>query len=79
MINTTKLPETGFLTLSQICRVRNSNQDTAPLIPISDKTWYERVKKGVYPKPIKHGKSSFYRVEDIRKLLLDIESGNITL
>lgn len=54
------LPEAGFVRLSQVLS----------LFPISKTAWYEGVKAGIYPAPIKLSeRTAAYRVSDIRALL----------
>ncbi len=53
------LPDTGFLRLNQVLQ----------FIPYGRTRWYQGVKSGEFPTPIKHGRSAFYRVEDIRALI----------
>ncbi len=63
-----KLPETGFLRLSHI--VGNTKTGTLPVIPVSKSTWWEGVKNGRFPKPIKLSPGvTAWRVEDIRKYI----------
>jgi prophage regulatory protein len=58
-----KLPETGFLRISQILA-------PAGPIPVSKSTWWAGVKDGRFPKPLKLGKRvTVWRVEDIRELI----------
>ena len=60
------LPRTGFVRLSQIIGPGRP-------IPVSKSTWWEGVRSGRYPKPIKLGpRITAWRVEDIRAF---IESG----
>lgn len=55
-----KLPETGFIRLVEILEY----------IPVGKTTWWQRVKDGVYPKPIKLGpRSTAWKIEDIRELI----------
>jgi len=62
-----QLPETGFLRLRAILA-------PAGPIPVSKSTWWQGIKDGRFPKPIKLGKRvSVWRVEDIRRL---IETGS---
>lgn len=57
------LPEVGFLRLSGILA-------PAGPIPVSKSTWWEGVKTGRYPKPMKLGpRVTVWRVEDIRALI----------
>lgn len=54
------LPETGFLRLSAILKI----------IPIGKSTWWQGVKDGRFPKPVKLGKrTTAWRVEDIKALI----------
>lgn len=68
MLNQTQqLPETGFLRLRAILA-------PAGPIPVSKSTWWQGIKDGRFPKPIKLGKRvTVWRVEDIRRL---IETGS---
>ncbi|MFO1243225.1 MAG: AlpA family phage regulatory protein [Rickettsiales bacterium] len=55
-----KLPETGFLRLSEVLRY----------IPVGKSTWWAGVKSGRYPKAVKLGERiTAWRVEDIRALI----------
>jgi prophage regulatory protein len=68
-----QLPPTGYLRLSQILGNKKTNPPTPPLIPVSKSSWWEGVRIGRYPKPVKLGpRTTAWRVEDIRQL---IESG----
>jgi predicted DNA-binding transcriptional regulator AlpA len=59
------LPETGFLRLKQIIGPRGP-------IPVSKSTWWQGVRDGRYPVPVKLGRRiTVWRVEDIRKLIKD--------
>jgi len=65
-----KLPETGCLRLNQILGNKKVDPPTPPLIPIGKSTWWEGVKTGRFPKPIKLGaRITVWHVEDIRKLI----------
>lgn len=58
-------PETGFLRLKQILGPQGP-------IPVSRSTWWEGVRSGRYPKPVKLGpRITAWRAEDIRKLIED--------
>ncbi|HEU5280991.1 MAG TPA: AlpA family phage regulatory protein [Gammaproteobacteria bacterium] len=64
------LPEAGYLRLSQILGNPKSNPPSPPLIPIGKSSWWEGVKSGRYPKPVKLGpRTTAWRVEDIRHLI----------
>jgi predicted AAA+ superfamily ATPase len=61
------LPQTGYLRLAQIL---GNHKFNPPLIPISKSTWWEGVKTGRFPKPVKLGpKITAWRVEDIKQLI----------
>ena len=63
MSNTTFLPETGFVRLSSIIGPRGP-------IPVGKSTWWEGVRSGRFPKPVKLGpRITAWRVEDIRALI----------
>lgn len=54
------LPNTGYVRLPDILKI----------FPIGRSTWWAKVKKGEYPKPVKLGpRTTAWRVEDIRQLL----------
>lgn len=58
----------GFLRVSQI--LGNKKKGLNPLIPISRSSWYEGVRTGRYPKPIKLGpRTSVWRASEILALL----------
>lgn len=65
-----KLPETGYLRISQILGNKRTNPPIPPLIPIGKSSWWEGVKTGRFPTPIKLGpRTTVWRVEDIRQLI----------
>ncbi|WP_347986221.1 AlpA family phage regulatory protein [Methylomonas sp. AM2-LC] len=65
-----KLPETGYLRLAQIIGNPKANPPIPALIPVSKSTWWEGVKSGRYPAPVKLGpRITAWRVEDIRELI----------
>lgn len=66
-----RLPEVGFVRLEAIIGSKNR----AGLIPISKTAWYSGIRAGIYPSPVKHGRCSLWRVEDIRHLISRIEAG----
>lgn len=54
------LPETGFVRLPEVLKV----------FPVSKSTWWQGVKDGRFPKPVKLGpKTTAWRVDDIRDLI----------
>lgn len=72
----TNLPETGFLRLKQIIGDKKSNPPIPALIPVSHATWWAGVASGQFPKAIKLGpKITVWKVEDIRRLINEIDGG----
>jgi len=64
------LPETGFLRLPQIIGDPEAKPPIPALIPIGKSVWWEGVKSGRFPKPVKLGpRTTAWRVEDIRALI----------
>lgn len=58
------LPDTGFVRLPQVLAV----------IPVSKSSWWEGVKAGKYPQPIKLGpNTTAWKVSDIRALIEQLE------
>lgn len=56
----TTLPDTGFIRLKQILS----------FFPVCRTTWWNGVKSGLYPKPVKLSpRTTAWRVEDIRELI----------
>ncbi len=66
-----KLPETGYLRLSQIIGNPKANPPIPALIPVGKSTWWEGVKTGRYPAPTKTlgRRITAWHVEDIRALI----------
>lgn len=53
------LPATGYVNLKQVLQ----------FIPLGKTAWYAGIKSGIFPKPIKYGRLSFYPVEAIREVI----------
>ncbi|MFT4739624.1 MAG: prophage regulatory protein [Marivirga sp.] len=68
------LPTTGFIRLPTIIGNPKSNPPIPPLIPVCKSSWWAGVKSGIYPKPIKIGRSTAWKAEDIRKLITQLGS-----
>ena len=64
-----QLPETGFLRLSQIIGNPKAEPPIPPIIPIKKTCWWDGVKSGRFPQPVKLGGCTMWRVEDIRALI----------
>ena len=64
------LPETGFVRLSQIVGDPKGDPPVPAIIPVSKSTWWQGVKSGIYPAPVKLSpRITVWRVDDIRKLI----------
>lgn len=65
------LPEVGFLRLSQIIGNPKAEPPIPPIIPVRKSCWWQGVKSGRFPRPVKigNGRGTFWRVEDIRRLI----------
>lgn len=66
-----KLPETGFLRLTQIIGDSTAEPPIPAIIPVSKSTWWAGVRTGRYPQPIRTlgARITAWRVEDIRALI----------
>lgn len=66
-----KLPETGFLRVTQIIGDADSTPPIPAIIPVSKSTWWAGVKTGRYPQPVRSLglRITAWRVEDIRALI----------
>lgn len=64
------LPENGFVRLCQILGDRKSNPPIPAIIPVSNSSWWDGVRTGRFPRPIKLGpRTTVWRAEDIRALI----------
>jgi prophage regulatory protein len=62
-MNTRLLPKSGLVRLSSIIGPNGP-------VPVSKSTWWEGVRRGRYPQPVKLGpRITAWRVEDIRALI----------
>ncbi len=65
-----QLPQTGYFRIWQIIGDKKANPPIPPLIPVSAATWWNKVRTGHYPQPVKLGpRITAWRVEDILKLI----------
>ena len=70
----TKLPDIGFVRLSQIIGNAKAKPPIPAIIPISRSAWWAGVKSGIYPKPVNLGlRATAWRVDDIRALIDELE------
>jgi len=68
-----ELPETGFLRLPQIIGDPKAEPPIPPIIPVKKSCWWDGVKSGRFPKPVKLGpRVTAWRVEDIRALIASV-------
>lgn len=64
------LPETGYLRIKQIIGDKKAKPPLPPIIPIGRSSWWDGVKKGKFPKPVKIGeRTTAWKVEDIKNLI----------
>lgn len=64
------IPQEGFLRLSQILGNPKAEPPTPAIIPVSKSSWWQGVKDGKYPKPVKLGpRTTAWRTSDIRALI----------
>ena len=67
MVDKNILPELGLIRLPEVLKI----------IPVGKSTWWQGIKTGRFPKPVKLGKRvSAWRVEDIRLLVADSNRPN---
>lgn len=64
-----QLPPIGFLRLPQIIGDPDAKPPIPPLIPVKKSCWWDGVKTGRFPKPVKFGRCTMWRVEDIKTLI----------
>jgi prophage regulatory protein len=71
-----QLPETGFLRLAQIIGNPEAKPPIPPILPIKKSCWWEGVRTGRFPKPVKLGpRITVWRVEEIRALIAAVGGG----
>ena len=74
-----ELPEVGFLRLYQIIGDQTRQPPLPPIYPVSKSTWWDGVRSGRYPQPVKLGpRITAWRVEDIRALIQKRVDGGAT-
>jgi len=65
-----QLPQTGYVRLPTIIGDPKAEPPKPAVIPVSKSTWWQGVKDGRFPKPVKLGpRTTAWRVEDIRALI----------
>ena len=77
------IPETGFLRLRQIIgdvgdpEANPPIPPTPPIIPVSRSTWWQGVRDGRYPKPVKLGpRTTAWEVGSIRALIERLQAAS---
>ena len=64
------LSNDGYLRIRQILGDAKATPPIPPIIPISKSSWWQGVKAGRYPQPVKLGpRTTAWKVRDIRDLL----------
>lgn len=66
-----QIPEKGFLRLAQIIGNPKATPPVPAIIPVSKSTWWQGVKDGRYPQPVRSlgQRITVWRAEDIRTLI----------
>jgi len=66
-----QLPETGYVRLPQIIGDKNAEPPIPAIIPVGKSTWWNGVRTGRYPAPVRTlgRRITAWRVEDIRALV----------
>ena len=68
-------PTPRLLRLKQIIGDPIANPPIEPIIPISKSSWWNGVRKGKYPKPIKLGENTtVWHEDDIRELIHSLKA-----
>lgn len=77
-VHARQIPETGFLRLKQILGDRGDPTanppvaPTPPIIPISRSSWWQGIRDGRYPAPVKLGpRTTAWTAESIRTLIAE--------
>jgi hypothetical protein len=70
------LPETGFLRLPQIIGDPKANPPIPPVIPVKKSYWWQGVRDGKFPQPVKLSpRVTVWRVEDIKRFIAERSEG----
>jgi hypothetical protein len=64
-----QIPKIGFLRLPQIIGDPKAEPPIPPIIPVKKSCWWEGVRTGRFPKPVKLGRCTMWRVEDVLALI----------
>jgi hypothetical protein len=60
------LPDEGFVTIKQLLGDPQADPPIPPIVPFRKTKLYDEISEGRFPKQIKFGRTSAWRVEDIR-------------
>ena len=72
-----ELPHTGFVRLNQILGDPKATPPIPPIIPVSRTTWWEGVRSGRYPRPVRvSARSVAWDVVAIRALVEELNAGD---
>ena len=73
------IPDFGYLRLRHIIGDSKTDPPIPAIIPISASSWWNGIKKGFYPKPVKlSANCTAWKVEDIRELIERINNQGAT-
>jgi predicted DNA-binding transcriptional regulator AlpA len=73
-----EFPKTGFVRLKQIIGDPKANPPIPALIPVSKTTWWDGVKSGRFPKPVKLSKrTTAWIVEEVWDLKGRLAEGRV--
>lgn len=64
-----KFPEIALLRLWQIIGDPKANPPVPPMIPVGKSCWWEGVRTGRFPAPVKIGRCTFWRLKDVLDLI----------
>lgn len=64
------LENTMFLRLETI--IGNPSKNLPGLLPVSRTVFFDKIRDGSWPRPIKRGRSSLWRTQDIKNLLIEL-------
>lgn len=69
-----KLPENGYVKLRDILGDPKASPPIPAIVPVCKATWFAGQRLGRFPMPVRigDGRGTFYRADDIRKLLASV-------
>ena len=66
-----------LLTLKEVIGDLTNPQNFPGLMSMSRASWYEGIRKSIYPRPVKVGTRSYWREKDIQMLLESANDGEL--